>query len=125
MSKQHILRSVDESLQRLQTDHIDLYYTHFDDETTPIEETLSAYDEAIKAGKVRYIGASNVSTERLTESFEVAKKNNLPAYVALQPLYNLMERTNYETNYQPIVEKHNLAVFPYSSLASGFLLRYR
>ena len=126
ISKEHILQSVDESLQRLQTDYIDLYYTHFDDEVTPVEETLSAYDEAIKAGKVRYIGASNVTPERLIKSFEAAKTNNLPKYVALQPHYNLMERTNYETIYKPIVEKHILAVFPYYSLASGFLTgKYR
>ena len=121
VSKQHILKSVDASLQRLQTDYIDLYYTHFDDEITPIHETLSAYDEIIKAGKVRYIGASNVSPERLLESFEIAQKNNLPKYVALQPHYNLMERTNYETNYKKTVENYDLAVMPYYSLASGFL----
>ncbi len=126
ISKSHILKSVDESLQRLQTDYIDLYYTHFDDNTTPIEETLSAYDEITKRGKVRYIGASNVTPDRLIESFEVAEKNNLPKYVALQPLYNLMERTKYETQYKPIVEKYDLAVMPYSSLASGFLTgKYR
>lgn len=126
ISKAHILQSVDESLQRLQTDYIDLYYTHFDDEVTLVEETLSAYDEAIKTGKVRYIGASNVSPERLLESFDVAMANHLPKYVALQPLYNLMERVKYETNYKAIVEKEHLAVFPYYSLASGFLTgKYR
>jgi predicted oxidoreductase len=91
VSKKHILKSVDESLQRLQTDHIDLYYTHFDDNTTPLEETLSAYDEIVKAGKVRYIAASNVSPERLIESFEVSEKNNFVKYVALQPHYNLVK----------------------------------
>jgi len=96
ISKKHILKSVDESLQRLQTDYIDLYYTHFDDKVTPIEETLSAYDEAIKAGKIRYIAASNLSPERLAQSFDVAEQNNLPKYVALQPHYNLVERENYE-----------------------------
>lgn len=126
ISKKHILQSVDESLQRLKTDYIDLYYTHFDDEVTPVEETLSAYDEIVKAGKVRYIGASNVSSERLNESFKVAEDNNLPKYVALQPHFNLMERANYETIYKPIVEKYNLSVFPYYSLASGFLTgKYR
>lgn len=113
-------------MQRLKTDYIDLYYTHFDDEVTPVEETLSAYDEIVKAGKVRYIGASNVSSERLNESFKVAEDNNLPKYVALQPHFNLMERANYETIYKPIVEKYNLSVFPYYSLASGFLTgKYR
>ncbi|WP_333661769.1 aldo/keto reductase [Chishuiella changwenlii] len=121
VSKKHILKSVDESLQRLGTDYIDLYYTHFDDNVTPIEETLSAYDEIIKAGKVRYIAASNVSPERLIESFEVAEKNNFPKYVALQPHYNLVERENFETKYAPLVDKYDLSVFPYWSLAAGFL----
>lgn len=126
ISKKHILKSVDESLARLQTDHIDLYYTHFDDEKTPIEETLSAYDEIIKAGKVRYIAASNVSPERLTASFEIAEKEGLPKYVALQPHFNLVERENYEKNMAPIVEKQQLSVFPYWSLAAGFLTgKYR
>jgi aryl-alcohol dehydrogenase-like predicted oxidoreductase len=126
ISRKHILKSVDESLRRLQTDHIDLYYTHFDDNKTPIEETLAAYDEIIKAGKVRYIGASNVSPERLRESFEVSEKNSLPKYVALQPHYNLMEREKFETHYAPLAEEFNLSVFPYWSLASGFLTgKYR
>ncbi|WP_223607850.1 aldo/keto reductase [Chryseobacterium sp. OSA05B] len=126
ISKKHILKSVDESLQRLQTDHIDLYYTHFDDHTTPVEETLSAYDEIIKAGKVRYIAASNLSPERLKASFEAAEKNNLPKYVALQPHYNLMEREGFEKNYAPLVKEFDLSVFPYWSLAAGFLTgKYR
>ena len=103
ISKAHILQSVDESLQRLQTNHIDLYYTHFDDEVTPVEETLSAYADTINAGKVRYIGASNVPPERLVESLEVAQSNSLPKYVALQPLYNLMERAKYENSYRSMV----------------------
>ncbi|MCS3528943.1 aldo/keto reductase [Chryseobacterium sp. JUb7] len=126
ISKKHILKSVDESLQRLQTDHIDIYYTHFDDNTTPVEETLSAYDEIIKAGKVRYIAASNLSPERLEESFDVAEKNNLPKYVALQPHYNLLEREKFEKDYASLVEKYNLSAFPYWSLAAGFLTgKYR
>ncbi|MDR4954078.1 aldo/keto reductase [Chryseobacterium sp. ES2] len=126
ISKKHILKSVDESLQRLQTDHIDLYYTHFDDNTTPVEETLSAYDEIIKAGKVRYIAASNLSPERLKASFEAAEKNNLPKYVALQPHYNLMEREGFEQNYAPLADQFDLSVFPYWSLAAGFLTgKYR
>ena len=126
ISKKHILKSVDESLKRLETDHIDLYYTHFDDNKTPVEETLSAYDEIVKAGKVRYIAASNVSPERLIESFEVAEKNNYPKYVALQPHYNLVEREKFEAEYAPIVEKFGLSVFPYWSLAAGFLTgKYR
>jgi len=121
ISKKHILKSVDESLQRLQTDYIDLYYTHFDDNVTPVEETLSAYDEVIKAGKVRYIAASNVPLERLKKSLELGKNAEYPMYQALQPHYNLVERTKYEIEYAPIVEEYGLTVFPYWSLASGFL----
>ncbi|MDY0930502.1 aldo/keto reductase [Chryseobacterium sp. CFBP8996] len=126
ISKKHILKSVDESLARLQTDHIDLYYTHFDDGKTPVEETLEAYDEIIKAGKVRYIAASNLSPERLKESFEVAEKNNLPKYVALQPHYNLLEREKFESQYADLVKEYDLSVFTYWSLAAGFLTgKYR
>ncbi len=126
ISKKHILKSVDESLQRLQTDYIDLYYTHFDDHKTPVEETLSAYDEIVKAGKVRYIAASNVSPERLVASFEASEKNGFPKYVALQPHYNLVERTKFETEYAALVEKYRLGVMPYWSLAAGFLTgKYR
>lgn len=126
ISKKHILKSVDESLTRLQTDRIDLYYTHFDDQKTPVEETLEAYDEIIKAGKVRYIAASNLSPERLKESFEVAEKNNLPKYVALQPHYNLLEREKFESQYANLVKEYDLSVFTYWSLAAGFLTgKYR
>lgn len=126
ISKKHILKSVDESLARLQTDHIDIYYTHFDDHKTPVEETLEAYGEIIKAGKVRYIAASNVSPERLRESFEAADKNNLPKYVALQPHYNLLEREKFETEYADLVKEYDLSVFSYWSLAAGFLTgKYR
>lgn len=126
ISKKHILKSVDESLARLQTDRIDLYYTHFDDNKTPVEETLEAYDEIIKAGKVRYIAASNIPPERLKESFEVAEKNNLPKYVALQPHYNLLEREKFETEYSDLVKEYDLSVFTYWSLAAGFLTgKYR
>lgn len=126
ISRKHILKSVDESLQRLQTDYIDLYYTHYDDKVTPVEETLSTYQELIKAGKIRHIAASNIAPERLVKSFEVAEQNGLPKYVALQPHYNLLERTIYENNYAPLVERYGLTVFPYSALASGFLTgKYR
>ncbi|MCH3994832.1 aldo/keto reductase [Prevotella cerevisiae] len=121
VSKKHILESVDASLKRLQTDYIDLYYTHFDDEVTPVEETLEAYDEIIKAGKVRYIAASNVSPARLKESFKVAEEKNLPRYVALQPHYNLIVRDQFEKEYAPVVRQFDLSVFTYWSLESGFL----
>lgn len=126
ISKKHILKSAEESLQRLQTDYIDLYYTHFDDNVTPVEETLSAHDELVKTGKVRHIAVSNLSPERLEQSFEVAEKHGLSKYVALQPHYNLLERMSYESQYLPLVEKYGLAVFPYYALASGFLTgKYR
>ncbi len=126
ISKKHILKSVDESLKRLQTDCIDLYYTHYDDDKTPVAETLSAYDDVIKAGKVRYIAASNVSPARLEESFALSEKEGFPQYVALQPHYNLVERAGYETDYAPLAEKYGLTVFPYWALAAGFLTgKYR
>ncbi len=126
ISREHILKSAEASLQRLQTDYIDLYYTHFDDEKTPVEETLSAYDELIRTGKVRHIAVSNLSPQRIEDSFAKAEEKGLPKYVALQPHYNLVERTKYETEYAPLVEKYGLTVFPYWSLAAGFLTgKYR
>lgn len=126
ISRQHILKSVDESLQRLETDYIDLYYTHFDDEKTPVEETIEAYNEIVKAGKVRHIAASNVSPKRLDESFAVSDEKGFTKYVALQPHYNLLEREKFESEYAPIAEKYDLSVFPYWSLAAGFLTgKYR
>lgn len=121
VSKKHIIAACDASLKRLKTDYIDLYYTHFDNIETPIEETLSAYQELIKAGKVRYIGVSNLSPTRLINSIETAKKKGLPQYQVLQPHYNLIDRRQYEVNYAPLAEKYQLAVLPYFSLASGFL----
>lgn len=126
ISKKHILKSADESLKRLSTDRIDLYYTHFDDEKTPVEETMSAYDELVRAGKVRYIAASNVSPERIARSMEVAESAGYPKYVALQPHYNLLVRDEFEKNYAPLVQRYGLSVFPYFSLAAGFLTgKYR
>jgi len=126
ISPKHILQSVDASLSRLQTDYIDIYYTHFDDGITPVEEILSTYQELIRAGKIRYIGASNMSAERLKESLVLSQSSNLPAYIALQPHYNLVERKSFEQIYRPLVEEYNLNVFPYYSLASGFLTgKYR
>ncbi|MFL6448941.1 MAG: aldo/keto reductase [Bryobacteraceae bacterium] len=126
LSKNHILRSAEESLRRLQTDYIDLYQSHSDDRETNFSETLSAYAQLIREGKVRAIGASNYSAERLTEALQVSKNGNLPSYCSLQPLYNLYDREEYETNLEPVVSSWNLGVVPYYSLAAGFLTgKYR
>ena len=125
-TKAHILKEVEESLMRLQTDYIDLYQTHYDDMNTPVEETLSAYHQLIKEGKVRFIGASNFSSERLIEALGKSERYNLPQYKTLQPEYNLIDRKHFEEFLQPVAEKYNLAVIPYYSLASGFLTgKYR
>jgi aryl-alcohol dehydrogenase-like predicted oxidoreductase len=121
LKKSYILSEVEESLNRLQTDYIDLYFTHFDDPDTPIEEVLEAYQQLIKEGKIRYIGVSNMSPERIINSLEISKTNNLPSYTVLQPEYNLYDRESYEKDYEPIAEKYNLGVMTYYSLASGFL----
>ena len=120
-TKSHILKEVEESLLRLNTDYIDLYQTHYDDTKTPVEETLSAYNQLVKEGKIRYIGASNFSSERLIESLEKSDLFNLPAYKILQPEYNLYDRQSFEEFLQPVAEKFKLGVIPYYSLASGFL----
>jgi aryl-alcohol dehydrogenase-like predicted oxidoreductase len=126
LSAKYIREEVEDSLRRLQTDRIDLYQSHRDDEKTSLEETLGAYDELIKAGKVRYIGASNYSGARLREALEISAKNSLPRYESLQPLYNLMEREKYESELAPVVARYGLGVVPYYSLASGFLTgKYR
>jgi aryl-alcohol dehydrogenase-like predicted oxidoreductase len=121
LKKDYILREVEQSLQRLQTDVIDLYQSHRDDESTPIEETLEAYAQLLKQGKIRAIGASNYKGARLTEALEIAKNKNLPAYSTLQPNYNLYDRKEYETDLAPVAAKYGLGVIPYYSLASGFL----
>lgn len=126
LSRKHILQSVDDSLRRLQTDHIDLYLTHFDDPNTPVEETLAAYDTIIKAGKVRWIGASNLSPERLDASIKFSEANNLPRYEVFQPEYNLYDRQGYEAGLAKVCEDHDLGVITYYALASGFLTgKYR
>jgi aryl-alcohol dehydrogenase-like predicted oxidoreductase len=121
LAKKYILEAVEASLTRLQTDHIDLYQSHTDDDTVPFEETLEAYQELIKAGKVRIIGASNYTGTRLREAIALAKSKGLPAYEMLQPEYNLYDRHDFETNLQPVARELNLGVIPYFSLASGFL----
>lgn len=121
LRKAYILKSAEESLQRLQTDVIDLYQSHKEDESTPLEETLEAYRELIEAGKVRAIGASNYTGARLTAALESAKNNALPSYTTLQPEYNLYDRKNYEQDLAPVAKQFSLGVIPYFSLASGFL----
>jgi aryl-alcohol dehydrogenase-like predicted oxidoreductase len=121
LRKDYVLRACEASLKRLQTDRIDLYQTHFDDETTPVEETLGAYAELIKQGKVRAIGTSNMTPERLKESLAASKKNGLPRYESVQPLYNLSDRKEFEHEYLPICRTENIGVINYYSLAAGFL----
>ena len=126
VSKENIIKTIDESLQRLQTDYVDLYYTHIDDGKTPVEETMEAHAQLVKAGKVRHIGASNLSIDNLVSSMEYANKQGIAAYEVYQPHYNLIERSAFETNYAPIISSYNLSVLPYYSLASGFLTgKYR
>jgi aryl-alcohol dehydrogenase-like predicted oxidoreductase len=121
LSRKYILQSVEDSLQRLQTDYIDLYQSHTDDASTPIDETLAAYQQLIKDGKVRLIGASNYKAPRLREAIAIAKREHLPVYQTLQPEYNLYDRQDFEANLQPVAKEFDLDVIPYFSLASGFL----
>lgn len=121
LSKNYIIRSAEASLKRLRTDHIDLYQSHADDPDTPMEETLSAYDELIKAGKVRAIGASNFEAQRLREALSVSERRGLPSYVSLQPPYNLYDREGFEKELEPLVLEKNVGVICYYGLASGFL----
>ena len=126
LSKKYILNAVNASLRRLQTDYIDLYQSHKDDDVTPPEETLEAYQQLIKEGKIRYIGASNFSATRLESSLLVAEKFGLPRYQSLQPHYNLIERKQFETELEPLCVREKLSVINYFPLASGFLTgKYR
>lgn len=121
LSKPYILRAAEDSLRRLQTDTIDLYQSHSDDAETPLEETLEAYAELIRQGKVRVIGASNYKAERLAAALEISKKSGLPAYQSLQPNYSLYERAEYEAQLEPLCRKEGIGVINYFPLASGFL----
>lgn len=121
LSKKHILASVDESLKRLQTDYIDLYQSHTDDETVPQEETLAAYQQLIKDGKVRAIGASNFTAARLRAAIETARRHGLPSYQSLQPEYNLYDRQGYEAELEGVCRENNIGVMNYYALARGFL----
>ena len=126
LSREHILRSADESLARLQTDYIDLYQSHTEDTETPQEETLEAYAVLMKAGKVRAIGASNFKAETLRTALEISRQKALPRYEGLQPLYNLYQRAEFEDQLEAVCREHHLGVIPYFSLASGFLTgKYR
>ena len=126
LKKAYILRAVEDSLRRLQTDRIDLYQTHKDeDRSTPQEETLRAYDQLVRQGKVRAIGASNFTADRLTEALRISAADGLARYECLQPHYNLVER-GFEKELAPLCLKENVGVIPYYSLASGFLTgKYR
>jgi aryl-alcohol dehydrogenase-like predicted oxidoreductase len=126
LSKAYMLRAVERSLKRLKTDYIDLYQSHRDDTETPFEETLAAYSDLIKAGKVRAIGASNYKADRLAESLKVSAAKGLPRYETLQPWYNLYDRAEFEGELADLCKRENIAVIPYFSLASGFLTgKYR
>ncbi|UTV58936.1 aldo/keto reductase [Burkholderia arboris] len=122
LSKDNVLKAVDDSLRRLQTDYIDLYFSHRDlADTAPLEETLGAYQALIDAGKVRIIGASNYSGARLREAAAISQRDGLPAYQVIQPEYNLIDRADYERDLEPVVRDLKLGVVNYYALASGFL----
>ncbi|MFJ4329232.1 MULTISPECIES: aldo/keto reductase [unclassified Streptomyces] len=126
LSAANIKAAADASLRRLGTDHIDLYYTHYDKPEVPVEEIIGALDELVKAGKVRHIAASNISAERLAESLEFSDREGLARYVALQPHYNLVSRDTYEGELRDLAEQAGLAAVPYYALAAGFLTgKYR
>ncbi|MFE5999949.1 aldo/keto reductase [Streptomyces sp. DSS69] len=126
LSATTVKAAAEQSLRRLGTDHIDLYYTHFDDETVPVEEIITALDQLVKDGKVRHIAASNISPERLQASLDFSEREGLARYVALQPHYNLVSRDTYEGPLQETAARAGLAAVPYFALAAGFLTgKYR
>jgi aryl-alcohol dehydrogenase-like predicted oxidoreductase len=126
LSAVEIRSACETSLRNLQTDRIDLYYAHYDDETTPLEETLTAFDELVRAGKVRYIAASNYSPARLAEALDTSERLGVARYVALQTHYNLVERARYEESLRQVVAERGLGTLPYFGLARGFLTgKYR
>ncbi|GAA4851990.1 aldo/keto reductase [Saccharopolyspora rosea] len=126
LSAANIRAAADDSLRRLGTDHIDLYYAHQDDDSVPLEETLGAFDELVRAGKVRHIAASNYTAPRLAEALEISRREGLARYVALQPHYNLVERAGFEGELAGLCAREELAVLPYFALAKGFLTgKYR
>jgi len=124
--RKNLHQALEASLKRLQTDYIDLYQSHTDDSETPLEETLETYAQLIRQGKVRAIGASNYTADRLTQALEVGTRPGYPSYQCLQPLYNLYDRADYETELEPLCLEKGVGVIPYFSLASGFLTgKYR
>jgi aryl-alcohol dehydrogenase-like predicted oxidoreductase len=126
LSAAEIRAACERSLTNLRTDRIDVYYAHYDDDSTPLDETLRAFDDLVQAGKVRYAAASNYSAVRLTEALDTAKSLGVTGYVALQPHYNLMERPVYEDELRDVVTGSDLGCFPYFALAKGFLTgKYR
>jgi aryl-alcohol dehydrogenase-like predicted oxidoreductase len=126
LSRAHIMRAVEDSLRRLQTDYIDLYQTHWFDENTPIEETMRALDDLCRSGKVRYVGCSNYPAWRLAEALWASDKNGLLSYISLQPHYNLVHREEFEREMADLVKQYGIGVINYSPLAGGFLTgKYR
>ncbi|HJF50986.1 MAG TPA: aldo/keto reductase [Brachybacterium paraconglomeratum] len=126
LSAANVEAALDESLERLRTDRIDLYYAHYDDEAVSIEEQVRIADGLVRSGRVRHLGLSNYSPERMREWFEVATREGLTVPVAIQPHYNLLARAGYEKDYAPIAREFDAAVMPYFSLASGLLTgKYR
>ena len=121
LSAANIKAAVDDSLKRLQSEYIDIYYAHEDDQNTPLEETLGAFDEIVKSGKVRYIAASNYNSARLKEAIEISKANNFVQYIAIQNHYNLLERKDYESDMAPALKELGLSGIPFFALARGFL----
>lgn len=121
LSPMNINEAIEDSLQRLQTDHIDLYQAHEDDATVPLSDTLGAFGRLIEQGKVRAIGASNYNADRFADALAVSKKHNLPRYDSLQPEYNLVSRSGYEQALEPLIRQENIGVINYYALASGFL----
>ena len=121
LSRRYIIEEVEASLKRLQTDYIDLYQAHRDDTETPLEETMAAFNQLVRQGKVRYLGSSNYSAERMREALEVSKQHGYARYECIQPPYSLVNRSVYEGDLQKLCIEEQIGVITYSSLASGFL----
>jgi aryl-alcohol dehydrogenase-like predicted oxidoreductase len=117
----NIIAACNDSLKRLQSDHIDIYYAHHDDPTIPLEDVLGAFAQLIAEGKVRYIAASQYTGKRLQEALDISAKHNLPSYIALQDQYNLVSRNPFESEQQPVLAANNISAIPFYGLARGFL----